>query len=100
MRVCLENPVLLCGTEACKQGKDLDIRRILRPRYITRRTVAEVIVKSLLNIADIALTGEENQDIPEAFGAQFINRVADCRLKVHLDPCTVALDSERVIRVL
>ena len=100
MSVCLENSMLLRRTQTCKQGKDLDIRRILRPRYITRRTVAEVIVKSLLNIADIALAGQENQDIPGALAAQFINRVADCRLKVDLDPCTVALHSERVIRVL
>ena len=56
-------------------------------------------MKSLLNIADIALAGQENQDIPGALAAQFINRVADCRLKVDLDPCTVALHSERVIRV-
>ena len=69
MRVRLENPVLLCGTQACKEGKDLDIRRILRPRDIARRTVAEVIVKGLLNIADIALAGEENQDIPGALAA-------------------------------
>ena len=100
MRVRLKNPVLLCGTQACEEGKDLDIRRILRPRDIARRTVAEVIVKSLLNIADIALAGQENQDIPGALAAQFINRVADRRLKVDLDPCTVALHSERVIRVL
>ena len=100
MRVRLKNSMLLCGTEACKQGKDLDIRRILRARHVTRCTVAEVVVKGLLNIADIALAGQENQDIPGAFGAQFINRVADCRLKVDLDPCTVALHSERIIRVL
>ena len=100
MRVCLENPVLLCRTQTCKQGKDLDIRRILRPRYITRRTVAEVIVKSLLNIADIALAGQENQDIPGAFAAQFINRVADCRLKVDLYSRAISLHSERVILVL
>ena len=96
----LENPVLLCGTEACKEGKDLDIRRILRPRDIARRTVAEVIVKGLLNIADIALAGEENQDIPGALAAQFINRVADRRLEVDLYSRAVALHSERIIRVL
>ena len=100
MRVRLENPVLLCGTQACKQGKNLDIRRILRPRDITRRTVAEVVVKGLLNIADIALAGEENQDIPGAFGAQFINRVANRRLEVDLYSRAVALHSERIIRVL
>ena len=93
MRVRLENAVLLCRTQACKQGKDLDIRRILRPRDIARRTVAEVIVKSLLNIADIALTGQENQDIPGALAAQFINRVADRRLEVDLYSRAVALHS-------
>ena len=100
MRVRLENPVLLGGTQACKEGKDLDIRRILRSRNITRCAVAEVIVKGLLNIADIALAGEENQDIPGALAAQFINRVADRRLEVDLYSRAVALHSERVIRVL
>ena len=99
MRVCLENSMLLSGTQACKEGKDLDIRRILRSRDIARRTVAEVIVKGLLNIADIALAGQENQDIPGALAAQFINRVADRRLEVDLYSRAVALHSERIIRV-
>ena len=100
MRVRLENPVLLCGTQACEEGKDLDIRRILRPRNIARCAVAEVIVKGLFNIADIALAGQENQDIPGALAAQFINRVADRRLEVDLYSRAVALHSERIIRVL
>ena len=100
MRVYLENPVLLGGTQACEEGKDLDICRILRSRNITRCAVAEVIVKGLLNIADIALAGQENQDIPGALAAQFINRVADRRLEVDLYSRAIALHSERIIRVL
>ena len=57
-------------------------------------------MKGLLNIADIALAGQENQDIPRALAAQFINRVANRRLEVDLHSRAVALHSERIIRVL
>ena len=59
--------VLLCGRQAGKQGDDFHAIWPVRITRILDVTLPQVFGQRAFSFADVALTGEENQDVAVIF---------------------------------
>ena len=83
------------------QGQDLDICRA--GTLVVSRAPAsslQVIEEGRLRVADVALAGQEDQDVAVALRAQLVHRVTDRRLHVDVLAHAVAQRRQLIVRVL
>ena len=72
----LEDPVLLGGAQARVQGDDLDGPR--RARAAVRRVARpQVVDEGRLGVADVALTGQEDEDVAAGLAQELVDGVED-----------------------
>ena len=99
--VRLEHAVLLGGRQARVQRQDLDVPRA--GALLVARAPApslQVVEERGLRLADVALAGQEDQDVPVALRAQLVHRVTDRGLHVNVLAHAVAQRRQLVVRVL
>ncbi len=97
----LEHAMLLSRRQPRVQGQDLDVSRV--GALVVSRAPAsslQVIEEGSLRVADVALAGQEDQDVAVALRAQLVHRVADRGLHVDVLAHAVAQRRQLVVRVL
>ena len=72
----LEDPVLLGGAQARVQGDDLDGPRRARAA-VGRVARPQVVDEGRLGVADIALTGQEDEDVAAGLAQELVDGVED-----------------------
>ena len=93
--------MLLSRRQPRVQWQDLDVPRA--GALVVARAPGpplQVIEEGRLRVADVALAGQEDQDVAVALRAQLIHRVADRRLHVDVLAHAVAQRRQLVVRVL
>ena len=93
--------MLLSRRQPRVQGQDLDVSRV--GALVVSRAPAsslQVIEEGRLRVADVALAGQEDQDVAVALRAQLVHRVADRGLHVDVLAHAVAQRRQLVVRVL
>ena len=97
----LEHAMLLGRRQPRVQGQDLDVPRACA--LVVSRAPAsslQVIEEGRLRVADVALAGQEDQDVAVALRAQLVHRVTDRGLHVDVLAHAVAQRRQLVVRVL
>ena len=97
----LEDAMLLSRRQPRVQGQDLDVPRACA--LVVSRAPAsslQVIEEGSLRVADVALAGQEDQDVAVALRAQLVHRQADRGLHVDVLAHAVAQRRQLVVRVL
>ena len=97
----LEHAMLLGRRQPRVQGQDLDVPRACA--LVVSRAPAsslQVIEEGRLRVADVALAGQEDQDVAVALRAQLVHRVADRGLHIDVLAHAVAQRRQLVVRVL
>ena len=97
----LEHAMLLGRRQSRVQGQDLDVPRACA--LVVSRAPAsslQVIEEGRLRVADVALAGQEDQDVAVALRAQLVHRVTDRGLHVDVLAHAVAQRRQLVVRVL
>ena len=97
----LEDAMLLGRRQPRVQGQDLDVPRACT--LVVSRAPAsslQVIEEGRLRVADVALAGQEDQDVAVALRAQLVHRVTDRGLYVDILAHAVAQRRQLVVRVL
>ena len=99
--VRLEHAMLLGRRQPRVQGQDLDVSRT-RALVVSRAPASslQVIEEGRLRVADVALAGQEDQDVAVALRAQLVHRVTDRGLHVDVLAHAVAQRRQLVVRVL
>ena len=99
--VRLEHAMLLGRRQPRIQRQDLDVPRA-RALVVARAPTSslQVIEEGRLRVADVALAGQEDQDVAVALRAQLVHRVADRGLHVDVLAHAVAQRRQLVVRVL
>ena len=99
--VRLEHAMLLGRRQPRVQRQDLDVPRACA--LVVSRAPAsslQVIEEGRLRVADVALAGQEDQDVAVALRAQLVHRVTDRGLHVDVLAHAVAQRRQLVVRVL
>jgi len=97
----LEDAMLLGRRQPRVQGQDLDVPRACA--LVVSRAPAsslQVSEEGRLRVADVALAGQEDQDVAVALRAQLVHRVTDRGLHVDVLAHAVAQRRQLVVRVL
>ena len=99
--VRLEHAMLLGRRQPRVQRQDLDVSRT-RALVISRAPASslQVIEEGRLRVADVALAGQEDQDVAVALRAQLVHRVTDRGLHIDVLAHAVAQRRQLVVRVL
>ena len=93
--------MLLSRRQPRVQRQDLDVPRA--GALVVARAPGpplQVIEEGRLRVADVALAGQENQDVAVALRAQLVHRVTDRGLHVDVLAHAVAQRRQLVVRVL
>ena len=99
--VRLEDAMLFGRRQPRVQRQDLDVSRT-RTLVVSRAPASslQVIEEGRLRVADVALAGQEDQDVAVALRAQLVHRVTDRGLQVDVLAHAVAQRRQLVVRVL
>ena len=93
--------MLLSRRQPRVQGQDLDVSRVgALVVSLAPASSLQVIEEGSLRIADVALAGQEDQDVAVALRAQLVHRVTDRGLHVDVLAHAVAQRRQLVVRVL
>ena len=92
--------MLLSRRQPRVQGQDLDVPRGALVVSRAPASSLQVIEEGRLRVADVALAGQENQDVAVALRAQLVHRVTDRGLHVDVLAHAVAERRQLVVRVL